>query len=157
MLIYRLILALLVVSCLYLVSTIDSQAGTTGSASCESGECQGNEDDCFACSDGGTECWWDGDFCRNPGACCFTNPPSTTPECVVISGFNCENEFSGEYFGDDSTCVEITCGEPEPPAGPSFIVPTMGQWGMILASIILGAIGILGIMREKNLNKYINS
>jgi len=58
----------------------------------------------------------------------------------------------------DNVCVDEAmelcgglCGGSE---GPVVIVPTMGQWGIIFASIILGIIGIVAIIRERNLNKY---
>ena len=41
------------------------------------------------------------------------------------------------------------CGdEPEPPSGPLVIIPTMGQWGMIFASIILGVFAVIALRRR---------
>ena len=50
------------------------------------------------------------------------------------------------------TCEPNPCVEPAP--GPTVIVPTMNQWGIIFASIFLGVIGIVAIIREKNMGRY---
>jgi len=150
MLINRFILALFIISCFYLASTVNSQAGVS---SCTDGPCQANEGTCEDCSGAlPIECLWDVDECRNPGACCFEQETELT--CEVATEPQCDGELQGEYFGDGTTCGEITCSESEPPAGPTVIIPTMNQWGIIFASIVLGAIGIVAIIREKNFSKF---
>ena len=142
--------SILVCSCL--LFPVISQAGTVGDANCLAEECQANRDDCLACSDGGTECWWTGTFddvgdCRNPGACCYSDGAGLS--CEVMNGLDCGLGLDGEWF-EGSSCEEISCG------GPVTIVPTMGQWGIILASIVLGTIGVIAIIRERNLKEHIS-
>lgn len=158
----RIILTLLlIIGCFYLTSTVNTKAGTMMMPnSCTDAQCQ-EEDNCDDCAlQLEEECWWDeqgGGECRNPGACCFEEGDiEPVIICEVVSGFNCPNELQGEYFGDGVSCEEITCGEEEPPAGPIVIVPTMTQWGIIFASIVLGAIGIVAIIRERNIEKYMD-
>jgi len=38
----------------------------------------------------------------------------------------------------------------EPPSGPIVIIPTMGQWGMVIASVILGFFAIIRLRRVKD-------
>ena len=39
-------------------------------------------------------------------------------------------------------------GTGEPPSGPLVIIPTMGQWGMIIATILLGFFAIAALRRR---------
>jgi len=45
---------------------------------------------------------------------------------------------------------ESTCPTPEPeePSEPIVIIPTLGQWGMILVTIILGLFAVLKLRRR---------
>jgi len=154
---YRLILVLFLSFSIYLIPTDESQAGMPLTPCVES-ECQDNEDECLNNCEPesiGGECQWDGENCRNPGACCFLDDFQAI-DCNEASEFNCANELNGEYQGDGVTCSEITCTESEPSPGPVVTVPTMNQWGIIFASIILGVIGIVAIIREKDMDKYLN-
>lgn len=81
------------------------------------------------------------------GACCIDGGD----ECVVMAAQGCDGD--SVYLGDDTVCEENSCSS-DP--GPTVIVPTMNQWGIIFASIFLGAIGIVAIIREKNLDKYLD-
>jgi len=48
------------------------------------------------------------------------------------------------------------CADECPSEEPAVIIPTMGQWGIIFASILLGAIGIVAIIRERNMGRYMD-
>ena len=129
-----------------------------GCATLENSSCDGTiyeladfelcEDDCFAigavCVQGGSG-----------GSCEF--PPSGI-DCTVAS------EDCGELSISDedcftagcalSSCVESpleeqpdSCSETET-AGPTVIVPTMSQWGMIFASLILGIAAVITLRRR---------
>jgi len=43
--------------------------------------------------------------------------------------------------------TQFVCGE-APPSGPIVIIPTMGQWGMIFAAIILGMFAVIRLRRK---------
>ena len=77
------------------------------------------------------------------GACCIEDD-----SCVVGTEAGCEGE-GGVYQDDDSVCEPNPCVEP--PSGPTVIIPTMGQWGMIIASVILGFFAIIRLRRIKDL------
>jgi len=38
---------------------------------------------------------------------------------------------------------------PEPPSGPVAIIPTMGQWGMIIATILFGFFAIAALRKRR--------
>jgi len=40
------------------------------------------------------------------------------------------------------------CGEPPEETGPVVIIPTMGQWGMIIATIFLGFFAVVALRRR---------
>jgi len=52
--------------------------------------------------------------------------------------------------GTQGIVTRLVCGEPppEPPSGPIVIIPTMGQWGMIIALIILGFFAVIALRRR---------
>jgi len=46
---------------------------------------------------------------------------------------------------DGNTFLNLGC-----PSGPTVIIPTMGQWGMVIASVILGFFAIIRLRRIKD-------
>jgi len=153
---YRLLLILgLMLSVFIFTNTTDVQAGAFA---CDADECIA-EDDCLNlgnCAvgggDSGIPCAWIGECVgspgQEPGACCGGEM------CVEVVEDGC---VGGPvvFLGAGTTCEPVNpCLEGPPSAGPTVIVPTMTQWGIIFASIILGAIGIVAIIREKNMDRY---
>jgi len=52
-------------------------------------------------------------------------------------------------IGETVECLDaIAFVPPEPPSGPIVIIPTMGQWGMIFAAIILGMFAVIRLRRK---------
>jgi len=54
-------------------------------------------------------------------------------------------------IGETVECMDAIAfvpPEPEPPSGPIVIIPTMSQWGMIFATIILGMFAVLRLRRK---------
>jgi hypothetical protein len=49
--------------------------------------------------------------------------------------------------GTDGLITQFVCGE-APPSGPVVIIPTMSEWGMIFATIILGMFAVLRLRRK---------
>lgn len=165
----RIILIFSVISIFILISTSESKAGVAGA-------CCTNlpEDDCSVETE--SECDGASDFFLSPGLPCSPNPcildPDSTQDCCVeqssTTGCNdsgCESIVCDEdpfccFFEWDAQCVgeaEELCGTLcGGSGGPVVIVPTMGQWGMIFASIILGLIGIFALIREKKINQYLD-
>lgn len=83
-----------------------------------------------------------GDMVIGPfGACC--NVGVCTEDILQMT---CEME-GGDFQGPATICSEVMCPI-GPPSGPTVIVPTMGQWGMILAAIILGLFAVLKLRRR---------
>ena len=58
-------------------------------------------------------------------------------------GFSITSGFEGN--------TEFSCGVVTPPSGPVVVIPTMGQWGMVIASVILGFFAIIRLRRIKDL------
>jgi len=111
--------------------------------------------------------------CFVPGAVCFqdTNIEGTcgdAPEeggCTNIT--DCE---SGGKFDDGDECTADTCEAngvcshvfdgslsdscvpppPLEPAGPLTIIPTMGQWGMIIVTVLLGFFAVRMLRNRKD-------
>lgn len=78
------------------------------------------------------------------GACCLEDD-----SCIDVNGLECA-ESSG-FFVEGVECSEISCPFVPPtdePSGPTVIVPTIGQWGMILATIILGLFAVLRLRKR---------
>jgi len=72
----------------------------------------------------------------DPGACCLPDgscEDGTSISCVGV----------GDFQGDMSTCSTVECTQPSG-------VPTMGQWGMVLASVVLGFFAILRLRKLKD-------
>lgn len=101
-------------------------------------------------------CFVEGEICfqvtENTGEC---RPPGDSPDCEVAT--DCPLSEDPECF--DRVCNSGSCGfvatgaegcDPEPPSDPAVIVPTMGQWGMLLAAIVLGAFAIIRIRSIKD-------
>ncbi len=76
--------------------------------------------------------------------------------CEFMEAQGCDGDSI--FIGVGETCEPNPClGEvPAPDPDPTVIVSTMGQWGIIFASIVLGAIGIVAIIREKNMGRYMD-
>ena len=87
--------------------------------------------------------------CRSGGLRC----PASTEGCVEF-GFCDEENDTCPGVPNDSNCAEgeicelATGNCIEPPSGPIVIIPTMGQWGMIFASIILGIFAVVALRRR---------
>ena len=60
----------------------------------------------------------------------------TRPDCCLGLAFD---NFNVRSSGD----------EPPPPSGPIVIIPTMGQWGMIIATILVGFFAVVALRRRK--------
>lgn len=75
------------------------------------------------------------------GACCLEDD-----SCRDADALDCAEQYSG-LFVEGMECSEISCPFDEP-SGPTVIVPTMGQWGMILATIILGLFAVLRLRKR---------
>ena len=68
------------------------------------------------------------------------------------------DDGSGPGTWNDRDCVEPlasciieyepTANGTPPPSGPIVIIPTMGQWGMIVATILLGFLAVFSIRRR---------
>ena len=77
-------------------------------------------------------------------------------DSLVVSRAGSDNDVNSptaDFMGPDGLVTQFVCGEP-PTEGPIAVVPTMGQWGIIFASILLGVFGVLAILREKKLGIY---
>jgi len=96
-----------------------------------------------------------GGFCSAVSAC-----PPGVDGCVTTNDFCDEENDVCVDFADDSQCAageicDIITGDcitptPEPPSGPIVIIPTMGQWGMVLAAMILGLYAVLRLRSMKD-------
>lgn len=118
-----------------------------GSCDEETDSCPGVPNDSFC--DGGLICNESGECVEPPppmGACCIDGGEV----CEFMEAQGCDGD--SVFVGVDESCEPNPCVEPPP--GPTVVVPTMNQWGIIFASIILGAIGIVALIREKNMGKY---
>jgi len=54
-------------------------------------------------------------------------------------------------IGETVECLDAIAfvpPEPEPPSGPIVIIPTMGQWGMIFAAIVLGMFAVIRLRKK---------
>lgn len=69
--------------------------------------------------------------------CCFPDG-----SCEDGTSLTCAAAFQGA----DTTCSNVECPQPAPPV----IVPTMGQWAMVLAAMVLGLFGILRLRNIKD-------
>ena len=102
----------------------------------------------------------DGLFCTPFSMCnngtCVTQGlgcPAAIEGCVEF-GFCDEENDTCPGVPNDSLCAEgeicelATGNCIELPSGPIVIIPTMGQWGMIFASIILGIFAVVALRRR---------
>lgn len=62
---------------------------------------------------------------------------------VRVGGFKAE-----QGTGTISIVPEQNCTSPSPTPTPLVIIPTMGQWGMIFLTIILGVLAVIGLRRK---------
>lgn len=71
----------------------------------------------------------------------------TTGDRTVVSDFQDSNQGT---LGDEPRDAAVVPPQPtpEPPSGPIVIIPTMGQWGMIFATIILGIFAVIRLRRK---------
>jgi len=74
----------------------------------------------------------------------------TTQGQTFLSEFVFSSTGSGDPQDGDTALFIQTLGCPEPPSGPIVIIPTMGQWGMVIASVILGFFAIIRLRRIKD-------
>ena len=74
-----------------------------------------------------------------PGACCFSDGA-----CEDGTSLTCTADFQGA----ETICSTVECPQPEP-SGPTVIVPTMGQWGMIFSALLLGFYAVLRLRKRK--------
>jgi hypothetical protein len=108
--------------------------------------------------------------CFVPGAVCFqaTNNEGTCGEAPAEP--DCTEDADcgpGGEFDDDDICTVDTCEAngvcshtfdgsldesciAPPPLGPLTIIPTMGQWGMLIATILLGLFAVRILMSRKD-------
>jgi len=71
---------------------------------------------------------------------------SVDEDCIEFR--SSDGMWNDEQCGDSLPCI-IECEAP-PPSGPVVIIPTMGQWGMVIASVILGFFAIIRLRRIKD-------
>ncbi len=85
------------------------------------------------------------------GNCCSEHP-STACGDLTCSETVCEIDPYCCIFEWDSICVDEAnelCGEIC--QGPTVLVPTLGEWGIILSAILLGISGIFALRNGKSL------
>lgn len=78
-----------------------------------------------------------------PDACCFSNG-----SCQDLAHQSCL-ESGGEVI-EDQDCEDVSCPAPEP-TGPTVIIPTMGQWGIIFTSLVLAVTAVFMLRRRTEL------
>jgi len=71
------------------------------------------------------------------GACCLSDG-----SCEDGTSLTCAADFQGA----ETTCSNVECPLPVPTVG----VPTMGQWGMIIATILLGFFAVRMLRNRKD-------
>jgi len=74
------------------------------------------------------------DVCENPG-----------PASMCSNDFDVEDDVC--FCGLDENALDPRCFTP---SGPLVIIPTMGQWGMIIATILLGFFAVYRLIRMKD-------
>ena len=74
--------------------------------------------------------------CETADTCDDPDPDCFTPVC--------ESTICGLVATGDPSC------EPAPPTGPTTIIPTMGQWGMVIATILLGFFAVRMLRNRKD-------
>ena len=90
---------------------------------------------------------------NNKGECV---PPGEVPdppeECDVVG--DCDVHPDPDCFDrvcEENLCGFVATGDPScEPAGPVTIIPTMGQWGMIIAVVFLGIFAIIRLRSIKD-------
>lgn len=82
----------------------------------------------------------------NAGISLCTESPCHTDEGTCLDTQIC----SIDSFPDGPQCSWCGdfCADSCPSTGPVSIVPTMGQWGMIMAAILLGFFAVLKLRRR---------
>ncbi len=70
------------------------------------------------------------------GACCLPDG-----SCEDGTSLTCTADFQGA----ETTCSTVECPQP----APTVVVPTMGQWGMILSALLLGFYAVLRLRNKK--------
>jgi len=108
--------------------------------------CEGRGD---TYTDDGLPC--DENRCFTPiGACC-TNVEVTDACEPNLSQAECDNESqNSEWQGAGQACEEFLCVDPQTPTGSTVIIPTMGQWGMLLVAVVLGIFAIIRLRSIKD-------
>ena len=80
----------------------------------------------------------------NAGAAMCSFEGCSISEELCLTACSVEGGVEGtpcEWCGD-------FCADSCPTTGPATIIPTMGQWGMIIASILLGFFAVFAIRRR---------
>ena len=139
---------------MFIIPVSESEAGLAGA-------CCSGVNDCtiiieLACDEANG--FYQGDLSNcQPNPCI---PDSTESCCSTHESTGCDNSECQEvvcsvdsfccHVSWDGLCVEEAtdlCGS-ECVAGPVVIIPTMGQWGMIFATIILGMFAVIRLRRK---------
>jgi len=102
--------------------------------------------------------------CFIEGFTCF-QVENNVGECQEAGGGGECQEPANCPVSNDTTCFDRTCdqagncgfvgtGDPSceraDPTGPITIIPTMGQWGMLLAAVVLGIFAIIRLRSIKD-------
>ena len=78
--------------------------------------------------------------------------PAGDPDCEVVE--NCDTHPDPDCFDrvcEAAVCGFVATGDPScESAGPVAIIPTMGQWGMIIAAVFLGIFAIIRLRSIKD-------
>jgi len=108
------------------------------------------------------DCYIEGDFCvqiaNNRGQCgppaTATPTPTATPAPICVVDADCDD---GEVCTTDTcnlvqVCESVFDEANDPSCAPAAIsiIPTMGQWGMIIATILLGFFAVRMLRNRKD-------
>ncbi|HSG31787.1 MAG TPA: hypothetical protein VLB82_09600 [Thermodesulfobacteriota bacterium] len=111
-------------------------------------------------------CYIEGDFCtqiaNNRGVCGDAPPPTPTPDPsitptppapVCTTNDDCDDLelCTIDTCVDESFCTSVFDESIAPECEQSsVIIPTMGQWGMLLATIVLGIFAVISMRSKKD-------
>ena len=161
---------LLILSCVYFIPSSQSYAGTGGMGACctnyPSGDCDVTTSmDCQNIEGDG---FFEGETCEpNPceappdstGDCCMDTVEGDTTGCndseceatvCAQDGFCCLVDWDSICISEaESLCGNLCSGGP---SGPIAVVPTMGQWGMIISTVLLGFFAVIALRRKREHN-----
>ena len=160
---FRIFLILgIIFSSIFLITWV-AEAGTSPPLTCDSEICQGSNVLCELCSgvaiDGPCLWVWAGDTCIIAPPTPTPSPTATPSPSPTPPPLTCDSEICGEseqfcnicsdlYVQDGpcewtgTSCIQVPMATPEP-SGPIVIIPTMGQWGMLFVTLLLGLFAVL--------------